>query len=160
MSDPFTKEQLDWISNEVRHSANKVLRNWVIGGTIAFVLILIGLIVAFHVDAQHNEESRKAIVNSGRAVSVAGCNRDYDSIQKLRGIIIASRPQLKTYYEEGSLTRAQYLRALDNIQKQLKDYPLPDCRRSLKVLTDDEDATVVIPEPKYQQKKPKPKSGE
>lgn len=143
-----------------REALNAYRRNAVIG----FLILLVGLGVVLWQGAEHaddarqdiaaaSEDSDKAIVQSGRAVSVAGCNRDFHTNQRLRGLIASSRGDIDRYVAEGTLTPAQGKRAKQRINEQIKSYPLPDCRKAETILTSKPGKTTEVPEPLYPEKK-------
>jgi hypothetical protein len=120
------------------------------------MILLVGLIVAFRVGADYNahnnavaDQNRNAIVQSGRVVSVDGCNRDFKSISSLRGLLLRAQVSIAVQHKAGILEGRQYQDAVRYYQKALDDIKLPDCRRAKKVVTDDPTQIRREPTPLY-----------
>lgn len=129
-------------------AARKALKRYVVASAVGYLFLLFGIGYAIYYSGHSADEARSSIVNSGRAVSVSGCNRDYDTISILRSEIAKGRKTLRQYYDEGLLTRAQYRRGIRSTRRILKRYTVPDCYAAKQVITDDPDAVIVIPEPR------------
>lgn len=130
-----------------------IARGWAM---TSFLILAIGLALA--VDGIHDQdvagrkagiEARTTIVNSGRAISVSGCNRDFRFGTTVRGVLQASRAQTQRALDRGDITPARAERAMKFYSDQLANLQLPDCRDALKILTDDPDQPLVIPKPLY-----------
>ena len=152
----FTPEQLHFLEVSRKRAVRDALRKYIPGALIGYLILLAGLIFAWNERDQQtaarradNVAARHQIVNTGNAVAVSGCNRDFESATKLRALIAAGRPQIKQYVKDGTLTPAQGDRALANIDAQLRTYALPDCRKVAHVVTDNPDRYVTIPAPKH-----------
>ena len=139
-------------------------RNAVVG----FLILLLGIGFVQWDNQKDNSDARKeiaaksvqsdrAIVKSGRAVSVAGCNRDYVTIARLRELILAGREDIRNYVAEGTLNPEQGARAQKRITAQVKEYPLPDCREARRIVTDNPRDLGPIPPPKFGQPEEKPR---
>lgn len=137
-----------------KHAFHAYRRNAIIG----FLILLFGLGFVLHENANtasdarkqiqaQSEKADKAIVKSGRTVSVAGCNRDFRTIRRLRRLIAQNHAQIDTFVAEGTLSKAQGERQHAVINKQIKQYRLPDCRAAAKVLTSNPSHPRTIPEP-------------
>lgn len=123
------------------------IRSYAKGALVGFVILLAGVGLAFREGTLRANGARDAIVRSGSVIAVDGCNRDFRSISNLRGIIDNSRTQLKSYERDGTISHEQYLRGLAEIDKQLKTYPLPDCRKADDVLTANPNKVPEAPVP-------------
>lgn len=151
----FTEEQLAQIANESRNAADKALHRYVRQARIAFVIILAGVGFSLWDQGHQSDASRAAIVQSGRVVSVDGCNRDFHSISKLRTLLVAASNELERQYRHDAipgLTRAQYIRARKFYRDQLEGIPLPDCRHAKTVVTSNPNAHTRVPVPLYPKK--------
>lgn len=156
----ITPEEARWYSQQrqqdidaaVRRSASHVTHR----ATIGFLILLVGLLIAFKVGSNYNADrvkeasaNRNAIVTSGRVVSVAGCNRDFKTISSLRGILIRAQTSVRLQRKADILSEKQYQRAVSYYQKALDEVRLPDCRAAESVVTDDPTKARPIPEPLY-----------
>lgn len=150
----MTAEQLEWFSEESQRLSSKVLRIYSRRAALGFAILLIG----FFYNACNNarqwdriandaDSSRNAIIASGNIVAVEGCNRDFNSLTALRGVLLASQDFATQAFKRGTLTQTQLNERLDFYAKQLANLQLPDCRRSAHVLTDRADAPLVLPQP-------------
>src|SRR6187402_715638 len=123
----------------------------------AFVLLVVAIGGAFYTQGSDSASARKATVDSGRAVAVDGCNRDFRSTDTLRGIIIrlkvANEQTVKT-----ALARTTDPTAKKALQEQraaaqrfydntLDDLHYPRCGEARSIVTDDPSKTIVVPRP-------------
>lgn len=153
----MTQEQLEFFAEEAERAAEKGARRGVEQqrrrGTAAFVGLLIAVGANFWLLNNSNDrqekastEAREAIVASGRAVSVDGCNRDYGDRVKFRNLLLRLKISAKG---NPATTPAQKKTALEFYDKELANYPLIDCRNARNVVTDDPNATPETPDPYY-----------
>lgn len=168
-SPPFTQEQIEWLAaRDATLDANR--ESWVIAreerlakhgtdwsrrhvrsyarrATAAFVILALGIGGAFYAGGQDSTQSRRAIVKSGRVVSVSGCNRDYITINRLRSVLARSLDFQRAALNRGDITQDQYDRAVVYFKEQLMGLPPVDCRPSATILTDDPNDIGKVPEP-------------
>lgn len=154
--EPFTQEQLEWISAQTEHASKKAVRAWAKRATVGFVVLAFGVAGAIYTENQHynaqqeaDVEARQAVVDSGRTATTVSCNRDFRTTKRLRAIIAEGRPRIEQFVQEGTLTRAQGDRALADVERNLSLTPLPDCRKALNSITQDPNVKIVVPEPLY-----------
>lgn len=114
---------------------------------IGFLILLAGVGVVGKMDSDRTEAARRAIVDSGRAVAVMGCNRDFRTQQQVRGVLSASVSRSQRRLEDGEITPNEHARQVEFLRKQLEMLRLPDCR--LAHITDDPNADVRAPDPLY-----------
>lgn len=131
------------------NETSEALRRYRNGALTGFILLALGLGTAIYVGEQHNTESREAVVDSGRAVAIVGCNRDFHQTIELRTIIRDGRDSIKQYVAEGTLTEAQAARSIEQSNEALERLPLPDCRRVGEQLTSDPTDDITVPAPLY-----------
>lgn len=153
---PFTQEQIEWLAereaalsglHEKRERAHfHRFRNAALTG---FLILVVGLGASFYTQGQDNADGRTAIVQSGRAVSVDGCNRDFVTTERFRNLLLRGQAAQKRALAEGDITQRQYDLGTKFYARELRLTPLPDCRESLEVVTDDPEAEVTVPEPLY-----------
>ncbi len=84
---------------------------------LAFLILALGIAFSLYQVERRSNESSRAIVVSSKSLTIFGCNRDFRTILILRDILA----------EEG------------------KRLILPDCRKSLGVLTDDPNKISTFP---------------
>lgn len=157
---PLTEEQLAFFTAQTEHAVNKTVRHVVRRATVGFLILASGLGLALHQNAQEQGhrraagvEARQAVVHSGRAVAVDGCNRDFRTISSLRGILASSISIQRRAHERGQISDAQYKLGKKFYVKQLARLRLPDCRLAEHLLTDS--PSVPLPDivPLYPKKK-------
>ena len=140
--------------------AREAFANYRRNAVIGFLILLLGIGYVQWDSDNSNREARediqkqsvqadRAIVKSGRTVSVAGCNRDFVTITRLRELILVGRQDIREYVADGTLTPAQGVRAQQRITERVRRYPLPDCREAEKIVTDNPRDLPPTPEPKY-----------
>lgn len=127
----------------------KAIRRYQRSALAGFLLLLAGIGVTIQVDSSRSADARQSIVESARAVSIIGCNRDLRTNLKLRGILEASRLSTEERFEAGEITKAQRDRAVAFYNEQVAEIPAPDCRRLTDIISDDANKPVVVPEPLY-----------
>lgn len=146
----MTAEQLEFFSEQTRLAVRKYLRRYRAAALVGFMILLVGLAVALSQIGRSSDASRRTVVESGRAVAVEGCNRDYVDRRDFRALLGRLKASSKTSYESGRITRAQYEVAVSFYDGQLKRFKLPDCRLSEKLLTDNPDAKIPMITPFYE----------
>lgn len=119
---------------------------------VGYVILFGGILAMYHNGQNTSNAEREAIVESGQVVSVAGCNRDFHTIETLRGILMSGKRIQEKQAAEGEITPEALERANAYYDTQLARLVLPDCREAEKILTDDPDAEIAVPKPLY----PKP----
>lgn len=137
------------IAEHTERAATKALRKWRRGAVLAVVLMLASNGYALYSTASDSVTGRKAIVQSGRYISVDGCNRDFVSLTKLRGVLQQARFVVTTNYKRGLYPKSQYKQSLQFYDSQLAELTLPDCRDARRVVTDDPRKIGPIPTPRY-----------
>lgn len=161
----MTEDQLEYMTAQTERAVNKALtqarledrrrfRRYVRSATVAFGLLFAGVSFSIYAQSHDSEAGRTQIVNSGRAVSVDGCNRDFGTIGGLRSILISSRDFQDSALKRGDISRTQHDRALEFYEHNLRSIPLPDCRKAEEILTDDPNARVTIPVPLHPEPNP------
>jgi hypothetical protein len=146
---PMTREQLQWVEEQVRHAADKAAKRTQRRALVGFLTLLFGLLAAIWIGGNQADSARKAIVDTGRIVSVSGCNRDYEDRVAVRKVLIASKDFTKNAFERLNLTPEELQLRLDFYDDQLADLPLPDCRQARNVVSDDPTKVPAFPEPLY-----------
>lgn len=155
ITSPLTEAQLAYLTHQTERAAAKaarkesrlVLRRYVRGAVVAFLILLAGIGGSFYAQGTDSSASSTAIVQSGRAISVDGCNRDFHTIGKVRSVFMRSALFLRGQYERGDISLEAYERGVRYYSQQLATFPLPDCRAALTVVTDDPDAPIRVPVP-------------
>lgn len=144
------------IDKRIREGIARYRRQAIAG----FVILLVGLGLAAHVESKHNSaqrteirdqatQSQHAIVSSGDAVAVSDCNRDYNTIDGLRDELERSLIRLDQLEKDGVYTHAQAQAGRDSTFDILQRYTLPDCRLADDVLTANPGKAIIVPKPRY-----------
>lgn len=139
----MTERQREWINHIALDAARHVQRRSLIG----FLILLVGVGTTLYVGDKNADEARKAIVDTGRIVSVDGCNRDFQSRKEVREVLQRSKDFQLAALERGDITQAQYKRAVEFYNDRLKGLPLPDCRHAESIVSDDPDEVPAMPKP-------------
>lgn len=149
---PLTEEQLSLISTWSERAVKHGVRRYARGALVGFLILLASNIYVWSFSNRNNSDSRSAIVQSGKVVSVAGCNRDFNTITALRGVLTNARAFQDAALKRGDITREQFDRAQDYYDQQLSALKLPDCRKAERILTSDTGDVPPAPVPLYPKK--------
>ena len=117
--------------------------------TYAYIFLAAMTAFAIYDNGQQSGKSRDSIVQSGNVVAVVGCNRDFESRQSIREFLKSTQSLKRIAYKRGYITEDAYEDARAFYKKQLAELPLPDCRESSKILSDDIDFASPILKPLY-----------
>lgn len=169
MSTPFTQEQIEWLAErdaeldrrrrewiDERESrlkehgtdwSRRHIRAYTRRATIGFLILLAGVGGAFYTQGKDRKESNRAIVQSGRVISVSGCNRDYVTVNRLRNVLKRSLDFQRAALQRGDITLDQFSRAQEYFVEQLDGLPQVDCRPSASLITDNPEDLPDIPKP-------------
>jgi hypothetical protein len=125
----------------------KFWRRMVIAG---YVILTIGYIGNTTVDRERASDGRAALVQSGRYVSVVGCNRDFITIEKIRGVFQRAIIGLDEQFAAGEITKERHVRGIAFYLGELDRIRLPDCRDASNIITDNPFRPIEPPvEPLY-----------
>jgi hypothetical protein len=153
---PMTKAQLDFFTQQTARAVDKALSRYYKRAAAGFLILFIG----FLFNAWNNEnqwdrieasadEGRQALVESGDIISVDGCNRDFQTTKALRGVLLASRDFSRQNYRNGLIDKQALEERKAFYSEQLSTLPLPDCRDTQGILTDDPEHPLEKPTPLY-----------
>jgi hypothetical protein len=156
MQEPFTQAQLEQIGTEVQRASKRVRDRALVG----FIILLIGIGVVYNVGQHHTAEQRKevrnqataqarAVAQSGRAVAVEGCNRDFNTMSALRASYSSAQALTEAAGKRGEITPRQLETARKFYSDQLAKLTLPDCRLAARILTTNPKTPVQVPTPLY-----------
>lgn len=162
MSDhPFTNEQLEYlaerdarIENNLARGFKKGFRHFRNAATVGFVILLAGNIGGWITNTHDADQSRHAVVQSGRVVSVSGCNRDYVTVNRLRNVLLNAKTFQAAALKRGDISAEAFTRTQAYYDAQLAGLPQVDCRSSATILTDDPADLPPVPQPLYPPKPP------
>lgn len=146
---PMTEEQLDFFTQQTEHAVRKALRTWRRGAVTAFVVLAAAIGYVQWDSSKQNADGRDAIVTSGRAVAVDGCNRDFDDRKSFRDLFGRLILATDLSIERGNTTPAQGALAKAFYVGELAKLPLFDCAKSKTIVTDDPGRTTRIPDPRH-----------
>jgi hypothetical protein len=149
----MTTEQLDYFTEQtvraVERGTKKGVQHYRNNAIIGFIILALGIGYIQWDHSNHTKESREAIVKSGRAVALLGCNRDYNTQNALRGVLTASKEFARTAARRGNITGADLQERLAFYDRQLERIEVPDCRTARSVVTDDPRDVGELPAPLY-----------
>jgi hypothetical protein len=151
--EPLTEEQLAFFTEQTERAVHKTAKKIVRSALIGYAILLLGSLGMYLNGQSISKEERQSIVQSGTAVAVESCNRDFRTIGALRGVLIASRDFQVESLRRGDITQRQFDRARSYYRVQLASLPQPDCRVSRGLLTTKGDEVPSVPEPLYPDKK-------
>lgn len=117
--------------------------------TVAYLFLVAAVSFAISSAQGEGDARRAAIVETGRIVAVDGCNRDFRSLQAIRSVLIAAKAQHNSLLRRKLITKVQHDDAIRFYDVQLRGVELPDCRKSLGILSEDPDKKIATPEPLY-----------
>ena len=147
-------------SSRVESAVREAVRAYQRRAVVGFVILLAGLGGAVYLDAQHGDDARKAIaeqgdkqdaaiIRSGDAIAVSGCNRDYETIDALRDQLEVQLVRIDALEADGTYTTRQAEVGRQSTKDFLAKYKLPDCRHADDVLTQNPGESVPVIEPRY-----------
>lgn len=143
-----SEDEARWYSQQRQADIRYALKHYSRRATTWFAILTVAAILNGVYTSQQSGRGRDAIVTSGRVVSVAGCNRDYQDREKFRELLIRLKQAARASAAADPNADPERLRAaLDFYNDQLKAYPSLDCRASAKVITDDPTKLPKTPEP-------------
>ena len=119
----------DKVQKEFRHCRRQA--------TVAFVILTVGIIAAFAIRVDESKQRDAAIVKSGTAIIVEGCNRDYTTIQAARAAVARARANTRRLEKSGAITPAEADAGQDQYDFALTKLVLPDCVAASKILSSD-----------------------
>lgn len=156
-NEPLTQEQLEQIGAETEHASVKALKKYSRSALVGFLILLGANVFVWSTAQRLNDDSRQAIVRTGKAVTIEGCNRDFRSVGVLRGLLASSQAALKKGHEEGVYTQEQVDRATAYYKDALSKLTYPDCKAAGATLSSDPDKAAPLPTPLTPPKKKKKK---
>lgn len=117
---------------------------------VGYIILFLGVLGAYWVDYGHNRDAREAIVASGNAVAVEGCNRDFDNAKARIESARLSLEQLEANRRRGIVEDEDYRRTKRAYMRLIASIKVPDCRDVVNVITDEPTAYDGTPAPKYE----------
>jgi hypothetical protein len=153
---PMTDEQLEFFTRQTDLAVRKALRKYSRAALAGFLILMIGVGIAFHNVStlaskveKNAGESRSALVQSGRAVAVDGCNGRFESQSQFRDTLRRLDRSNALAYKNGTITAEQRRSAKEFYRGALGRAVLPDCRLAAKLLTDNLDEPIPSISPRY-----------
>lgn len=153
----MTEEQLDFFTQQTERAVDKGVREGVRQyrnrAVQGFVILLVGLMTLTYFQAHAAEDQRAvrdqqqvALVSSGRAVAVDGCNRDFRTAQSFRATITRLKEATMSRADQNTEATRQAVAFYDGV---LEISPLPDCRDAENVITSNPSAPVMNVRPYF-----------
>lgn len=146
---PVTHKEFDEVLAASQEQTARSLKRYARSATVGFLILLAANAYVWSYSNRNNNQSRDAIVRSGKAVSISGCNRDFRSTQALRGVLKTADQLQARAIKTGEITISPKQRQIAHkfYSQQLRNLPLPDCKAAGEVLTNDPDAKPLVPRP-------------
>lgn len=134
-----------------RRAVQKALAHYRRQAVWAFVILGIGLVIAFAVQRYDNAATNDAIVSSGSVVAVEGCNRDFTRDMRWRRTFIRFRIGNRISYKAGRTPFTRYVMMQKFWDKEIRelDKTLPDCRDAATSITVNTTRHLTVPRPLY-----------
>lgn len=153
----MTEAQLEFFTHQTERAVEKGVREGVRQyrnrAVQGFVILVLGLMTLTYFQAKETADARaardaqqKALVQSGRAVAVDGCNRDFVTAQGFRATISRLKEATQMRADQNQAATKQAVQFYDSV---LAISPLPDCRDALTVITSNPAAPVRVVDPYY-----------
>ena len=145
----MTVEQLDYFTEQTQRAVKKATRRDRAVSRIAYIVLTVGLMVSLFIASHERAKAQDAVVESGRAVAVEGCNRDFEDRMRFRSLLKRLRAASEQAAKEGRTTEEQRQQAVAFYDQELKRFGLPDCRKSQDLLTSNPDKSIPDIAPYY-----------
>src|ERR1044072_4383921 len=118
------QERREWkrIEDRIDHRmpvSRYLFFRWVRRAIVGYAVLFLGFLGNNLIDRQRAQDGRQALVDSSRIVVIEGCNRDFRTIQKLRGVFNRAEESIKVQHRAGLITDDQYKRGIDFYEQQL-----------------------------------------
>lgn len=147
----LTEEQLRFLADLQEESTRRTLRRWIKGAIVGYVVLIAGVFLMYENGQSVSANERSAVVNSGRVVSVEGCNRDYRSAEAFVNLLERLRDSTISQHKQHKIDDARYRAGLEFYSAEIARAKgrLPDCREAETTLTADPDADLRNLKPLY-----------
>lgn len=146
---PMTEEQLDFFTQQTVRAVKKATRRFAVAASVGYLLLIAGVVGMYENGQSVSAAEQNAIVRSGRAVAVDGCNGRFQDRQKIRAVFQRSKDATEELYKHGALSKARRDSSIEFYDHELREFPLPDCRAAEKILTDDPGHSTTQPVPRF-----------
>jgi hypothetical protein len=155
---PLTEAQRRLLADEMHESVRRALHTYTRNAIVGFLILLAANIFVWRTVQSLNDSrradivrtgvnAREAIVASGRVVSVEGCNRDFQTIKALRGVLATAKTFNEAAAKRGEISPTRLAETESFYAAELGTLQLPDCRVSARTLTANKNAPVREPTP-------------
>lgn len=144
---PMTEEQLEFFTHQTARAVRKATSKFAVAASVGYLILFGGVFAMYENGQSVSDKESNAVVQSGRAVAVSGCNRDFKDRKSFRALFERLIVAVDASVERGDATPAQGRFAKKFYQDELDKLPLFDCRDAEKVITDNPGRTARIPTP-------------
>lgn len=142
-------EQLDFFTEQTRRAVRKATRRDRAVNRVAYVILTVGLVLSLFVASREGAKAQEAVVDSGRAVAVEGCNRDFEDRLRFRSLLRRLKSASESAGRLNGSSQERIDRAVAFYDAELKRFTLPDCRKSANLLTSDPEDSIPNIAPYY-----------
>src|SRR3954470_19503231 len=133
----ISEEEVAYYSAVRRRDIRSALRHYTYRAMVGYVILFLAAIGNVYYARSKGDQARNAIVRSGNAVAVAGCNRDFVDREKFRALLRRLKRSTDESFKSGRVTAVQHENAVKFYVDELANYPSIDCRRSTHTISDD-----------------------
>ena len=152
----FTQIEVEHLAEE---AAKKAVRAYRKGALIAFVVLSLGVIGAFAVNAYdlHNRRAEfrtgySQLVQGTKAAGTLNCNSIFTFGTGTRAVLLIAQSGAQQQYQAGLISKKQYKDIKTFYTISLAGLKLPDCRRVERLVSTDPRVKVPTVEPLYVKK--------
>lgn len=114
---------------------------------LGYLILALGTGAMYINGQQSATAARSAIIESGRAITVEGCNRDFRLITSVRQILVDAQAITRERQAIDVQTADRLRQAEAFYERQLSNLKLPDCKAAMETLNDDPNESTRIPAP-------------
>jgi hypothetical protein len=132
-----------------RRDIRAALKHYTRRAMLGYVILFLAAVGNVYYARYKGDQARDAIVRSGNAVAVVGCNRDFVDREKFRALLRRLKQSTDESFKNGRSTAGQHEAAVKFYTDELGNYTSIDCRASQHTISDNPLARFAEPAPCY-----------
>lgn len=142
-------EIIEFFASETEKAAKRASRRTLRAALVGYLVLFVG-VFGMYWNGQHvSGTERQAVVDSGRVVAIAGCNRSFKANQGFRALFTRLIRVTEAQAKRGEISQYQAQQSLRFYRAERAKIKLPDCRQAGRILTDDPEADIRHIPPLY-----------
>lgn len=146
----ITEEEVAFYSKVRQRDIKLALKHYTQRALVGYMILFIAAFANVLYARHKGDQARNAIVRSGNAVAVVGCNRDFVDREKFRSLLVRLKRSADENARRGNATPAQHATAVKFYKDELANYPSIDCRSSVHTVSANPEAPhLALPRPCY-----------